>query len=126
MSKESEGQDRSGTPSVPVVDSAAIFLWLDDVRPAPRGWTLVKTAAQARALLATGEVVEASLDHDLGGAETGYDVLAWVETAMAEGAWYGPLPEIHVHSSNPVGRARMFAAIESIQQLHADWQESAA
>src|SRR6476469_9767278 len=96
-----------------------IRLWLDDVRPAPDGWTWVKTASQARALFATGDVVEASLDHDLGeNVDTGYDVLAWVEKAMAHGAWYGPLPELHVHSANPVGRARMYSAIESINRLY--------
>lgn len=41
-------------------------LWLDDVRPAPEGWTWCKNIEDAKALLLTGTVVEASLDHDLG------------------------------------------------------------
>ena len=43
-----------------------VKLWLDDVRPAPLGWTWCKTVAAAQALLMTGSVEEASLDHDLG------------------------------------------------------------
>lgn len=84
-------------------------LWLDDVRPAPEGWTHVKTADEAIALLATGNVDTCSLDHDLadksGREKTGYDVVMW----MAEtGEW----PRVvHVHSMNPVGRASMLAAI---------------
>lgn len=100
-------------------------LWLDDVRPAPDGWTLAKTAPEAIALLARGDVTEASLDHDLGEAATGYDVLVWVESCLAVGAWYGPLPIFHVHSANPVGCKRMYAALRSIKQKYDDWQTAA-
>lgn len=41
-------------------------LWLDDVRPAPEGWTWVKTVDEARARLVAGGVDHLSLDHDLG------------------------------------------------------------
>jgi hypothetical protein len=55
-------------------------VWLDDVRPAPRGWRRARTPDEAINLLRTGRVTELSLDHDLGliteGREaTGYDVL---------------------------------------------------
>lgn len=95
-------------------------LWLDDVRPAPFGWTHVHTAPAAIALFAQGVVEEASLDHDLGPSDagTGYDVLVWIERAMFSHAWYGPLPKIHVHSANPVGRKNMHAAISQIRQMY--------
>lgn len=98
----------------------AVRLWLDDVRPAPDGWTHVFTAPEAIAIFAQGVVEVASLDHDLGPSDagTGYDVLAWIEKAMACHAWYGPLPTIHVHSANPVGRKNMNAAIEVIGRLY--------
>lgn len=41
-------------------------LWLDDVRPAPEGWVWCKTTREAREVLMSRFVVEASLDHDLG------------------------------------------------------------
>lgn len=97
-----------------------VKLWLDDVRPAPDGWVRAFTAGEAIAHFARGTVILASLDHDLGPSDagTGYDVLAWIEKAMAAHAWYGPMPEIYIHSANPVGRANMFAALESIQRLY--------
>lgn len=105
-------------------------LWLDDVRPAPIGWTHVTTVDAAKALLVTGDVAKASLDHDLGACEdcmttwreslvvnnampncdhfgTGYNLCTW----MAEtGHW--PKEKPTVHSANPVGRARMQGVIE--------------
>lgn len=97
-------------------------VWLDDVREAPEGWIHVRTPEEVIDLLRTGTVKELSLDHDLGLASdeaerTGYDVLRWLEEAVATGAWPFPLPEIRVHSANPVGWRRMEQAISSIQRL---------
>jgi hypothetical protein len=97
-------------------------VWLDDVRDAPQGWIHVTTPEEAIELLRSGEVEEISLDHDLGLAtpeyeRTGYDVLAWLEEAVATGAWKRPVPVIRVHSGNPVGWRRMEQAIASIQRL---------
>jgi hypothetical protein len=97
-------------------------VWLDDVREAPEGWVHVKTPEEAINLLRSGEVEEISLDHDLGLAtpeaeRTGYDVLAWLEEAVATDAWSFKLPVIRVHSANPVGWRRMEQAIASIQRL---------
>jgi hypothetical protein len=97
-------------------------VWLDDVREAPDGWAHVRTPDEAIELLNSGEVEEISLDHDLGLATpesepTGYDVLVWLEQAIATEAWTYPVPTIHVHSANPVGWRRMEQAIESIQRL---------
>jgi hypothetical protein len=101
-----------------------VRVWLDDVRETPEGWIHVKTPEEAIELLDSGEVEEISLDHDLGLAtseseRTGYDVLAWLEEAVATGAWKHSLPVIRVHSANPVGWRRMEQAIESIQRLSA-------
>lgn len=54
-------------------------LWLDDVRdpqmyvPSPWLWTWAKTVPEAQELLLTGEVEEASLDHDLGLCDACWD-----------------------------------------------------
>lgn len=96
-------------------------LWLDDVRPPWKhgclGWTWAKTADEAIAFLATGQVQEASLDHDLAaehycpdeklltpasGEKTGYAVVRWM---IENRVW--PPNGVHVHSMNPVGAARM-------------------
>jgi hypothetical protein len=96
-------------------------VWLDDERAAPDGWIPVRSPEEAIMLLRTGEVTELSLDHDLGLAtsdreRTGYDVLLWLEEAVVTESWRGPLPAIHVHSANPVGRKKMAQAVEAIQR----------
>jgi Cyclic-phosphate processing Receiver domain len=97
-------------------------VWLDDLREAPDGWVHVKTPEEAIELLRSGDVDEISLDHDLGLAtpeveRTGYDVLVWLEEAVARGTWEHIVPVIHVHSANPVGWRRMEQAIASIHRL---------
>lgn len=88
-------------------------MWLDDERPMPKGYTHhVKTAEDAIILLKTGEVVECSLDHDLGkNSNTGYDVACWIE----EQAHAGTLNSIRcrVHSQNAVGAKNIRMALNS-------------
>lgn len=115
-----------------------ISLWLDDVRDPAHfgriGWTWVKTVDEAKALLMTGHVRRASLDHDLGACPdclqawkdstlwadampncehfgTGYTLVCWMEET---GHW--PTQETEVHSANPVGASRMRQAIRRAQE----------
>lgn len=94
-----------------------IRVYLDDERIAPSGWIQVRWPEEAIALLEAGDVEELSLDHDLGDDEhgTGYDVLVWIEEAVALRSFKPP--RIHVHSANPAARVRMEAAIAAIQRL---------
>jgi hypothetical protein len=95
-------------------------LWLDDIRDPVQhghiGWVWARTAKEAIQYLQTGEVEQASLDHDLSvedtlgmpqGALTGYDVVSWMEE---NGVW--PRLGTRVHSMNPAGRSRMEAVIQ--------------
>lgn len=111
-------------------------LYLDDMRPVPAGWVLAKTVEEAKAHLLTGNVVHASLDHDLGACHdcyaamgvstpeewlnkteyqrmpncdhfgTGYTLVCWMEET---GNW--PKEKPAVHSANPAGRSKMLQAI---------------
>ena len=97
-------------------------VYLDDTREAPAGWVRTHTPEEVIKLLKSGGVEKLSLDHDLGlrsdaGERTGYDVLRWLEEAVATGSWTFALPEIRIHSANPVGWRRMEQAIKSIQRL---------
>jgi hypothetical protein len=93
-----------------------IHLYLDDYRtPTKRQnglelpdsyWVVVRTVADAKTILSTGIVDNASLDHDLGPGETGYDLVKWME---AQNVW--PKGSIKVHSANPVGAANMRAVL---------------
>lgn len=78
-------------------------VWLDDEAARdPVGWTIVRTADEAIALLAAGGVEMISLDHDLGDVRyepyprevTGMDVVKWM---IANGVF----PKVvNVHSHN--------------------------
>jgi hypothetical protein len=77
-------------------------IWLDDWRPAPKGWFWVKNAADAKKLLSKPSLKfeSISLDHDLGlYEETGYGLAEW----MVENSIY-PEELIQIHTGDPVGR----------------------
>ncbi|MBT3220318.1 MAG: hypothetical protein HN348_14625 [Proteobacteria bacterium] len=92
-------------------------VFLDDERETPVGWVRVCWPEEAIELLKTGEVVEISLDHDLGDDErgTGYDVVLWIEEAVVVGNFKPPI--IHVHSANSSARHKMLLGIEAIERL---------
>ncbi|MFD0726741.1 cyclic-phosphate processing receiver domain-containing protein [Lysobacter brunescens] len=92
-------------------------IYLDDERATPEGWTRVYWPDEAIALLDTGNVVEISLDHDLGddARGTGYDVIAWIEEAVVTRGFVPPV--VRVHSANPATRVRMEAGIAAITRL---------
>ena len=86
-------------------------LWLDDQRPAPRGWVHARNYDEAVACIRQfgPQIVQVSLDHDLcpthtagdySDGRTGYDVLAFLLDQ-------GLRPEIQFHTMNPEGLQRM-------------------
>ena len=94
-------------------------VYLDDERIAPEDWHQVRWPEEAIELLKTNKVTHISLDHDLGddSVGTGYNVLLWIEQAVVFQGFIPPV--MYVHSANPSGKARMMAAIESInRRLH--------
>jgi hypothetical protein len=92
-------------------------VFLDDERETPEGWVRVYWPSEAIELLATGTVVELSLDHDLGNdvRGTGYDVVLWIEEAVALRDFIPP--KISVHSANTSAREKMLSGIRSIERL---------
>lgn len=104
-------------------------LWIDDVRPAPEGWTWVKSFDEAVETFQANAVSDASFDHDLGfvlpeancnfdvdlivadkpydgNLPTGYDLIKWV---VENDKW----PETcAVHSMNPTGFRNICSVIE--------------
>jgi hypothetical protein len=89
-------------------------VFLDDERETPEGWTRVWWPDEAIALLKTGKVEEISLDHDLGDDErgTGYDVVLWIEEAVATQGFKPP--RMAVHSANSSARQKMEMGIAAI------------
>ena len=77
-------------------------IYLDNRRPAPPGWTAVRTLADARRHLETTAVERISLDHDLDDGETGLQLLEWMKDT---GHWPRFAPK--VHSGNIEGAIAM-------------------
>lgn len=78
-------------------------LWLDDVREPPDpSWTWATTVEEAKQILLDEEVVEQSLDHDLGyGQSDGHTLIVWELD-------HSLVPFVTtIHSWNPVGAKRM-------------------
>ena len=94
-------------------------LWIDDLRPAPAGYTWVKTVSDAKWYIESAEEIEElfptgtpvikliDLDHDAGdyGPPDYIKVLDWLEET-------GRSYPIRIHSMNVVGVANMRAIIE--------------
>ncbi len=92
-------------------------VYLDDERTTPDGWVRTWWPDEVIALLKTGQVSELSLDHDLGDDErgTGYDVILWIEEAVALHGFVPP--RIHVHSANSSAALKMQAGVRAIEAL---------
>lgn len=93
-------------------------VFLDDERKTPAGWKRAYWHDEVIELIKTENVEEISLDHDLGDDErgTGYDVIKWIEFAVALGE-LKDLPIIKVHSANISARKKMEMGIKSIERL---------
>lgn len=98
-------------------------VFLDDVRiPPPDVFdVIVRDADSCIEILRNCDVTYISLDHDLGAnKKTGYDVACYIEEInrlegkFKELGWY-------VHSSSPVGAARMKMALRNVLR----WNEQA-
>lgn len=104
--------------SLIVIRERGMKIWLDDERPVPPEFDVwVKTAAAAMKVLGTGGATEISLDHDLGGEQTGYDVACFLEQGAALGR-IAPV-KVHIHTANPVGRKNIAAAVAKAMEY---WQ----
>ncbi len=96
-------------------------LFVDDVRPAPKGWTLAKDYWQAISMLEDnwGELEELSLDHDISSFDpldqkeyTGQDIVNWMERKC-----FGeeiPRFSVTIHSQNQAGAERMAQGLYGI------------
>jgi hypothetical protein len=91
-------------------------IFLDDLRDTPEGWVRTYWPEDVIELLKSTNIVELSLDHDLGDDEhgTGYDVLLWIEEQVICNGFRPP--KIAIHSANSSARLKMQAAIETIER----------
>lgn len=89
-------------------------VFLDDERATPDGWVRSYWPDEVIRLLESGTVTELSLDHDLGDdvRGTGYDVICWIEEAVAMRGFRPPV--IRIHSANASAREKMMRGVNSI------------
>lgn len=83
-------------------------IYIDDVRPCPDGWVLVRTFQELKDLFIKTvgeEIEEISFDHDLGDGHTGYDMIRWLSGNRNRLSRYPK--KTSVHSMNPIGRKRI-------------------
>lgn len=81
-----------------------IHVYLDDLRPCPRNFTLARNVQECLLLLETCDVDILSLDHDLGWMtkETGMDVVMWLLQTRK-------FPKtIYIHTSSPMACKAMY------------------
>lgn len=89
-------------------------LWIDDVRPAPKGYLLCTSVNQARQTILTLESLRKTIDlldidHDAGDyARDGGDYIRLLDWLEETGRSY----PIRIHSMNVVGRANMKRIIQ--------------
>jgi hypothetical protein len=80
-----------------------INVFLDDLRPCPKGYKYVQTVDECIKIITKYKVNTLSLDHDLGfGKPSGYEVVRY----MVQNRTYPK--KIVIHSANPFGRFRMY------------------
>lgn len=80
-----------------------IHVYLDDLRPCPKGFVLARNTDECIQLLKHENIHILSLDHDLGwGQPTGYDLVKY----MTEHQLYAK--EIYLHTSSLSGKVNMY------------------
>lgn len=94
-------------------------LFIDDVRnpePGDTSWIVIRRYEYAVKIISEFwyDITEISLDHDLGTAETGYDIACKIEE-IAHDTHYTYLPTIKCHSMNPVGRDKILKVVAKLE-----------
>ena len=125
--REAQGAARDAETALQAKEKA-MKLYVDDLRKEPEGWHRAKTVTEAIRILATREIEEVSIDHDISHAigmdkiarrfpcgET-FEPVAWflaikfkrVQEFCAPTTFF---PKITLHTANPIGAKKMKAIL---------------
>ncbi|MFC6226475.1 cyclic-phosphate processing receiver domain-containing protein [Paenibacillus allorhizosphaerae] len=92
-----------------------INVYLDDVRPCPKGFKIARSVESCIKLISSAKVDTLSLDHDLGfGKPSGYEIVKFMVTNKIYAK------KIIIHSANPFGRLRMFRMLQMHKPAHVE------
>ena len=85
-------------------------LWIDDVRPAPKGWIHLKTVEAAIDFISKhDDIAVISIDHDAGDyVDDGGDYIKLLDWMVETERFY----PVKLHTMNPVGRESMQRMID--------------
>ena len=90
-----------------------IHVYMDDIRPCPKGFVLARTGEECLLLLEQCEVGILSLDHDMGWEEpNGFEIVK----ELVRRSLYPK--EIYLHSSSALGRMNMFQHLYAHKPPH--------
>lgn len=90
-----------------------IHVFMDDLRPKPKGFVLARTGEECLLLLEDNQVDILSLDHDMGWAQpSGFEVVQ----EMVRRSLFPR--EIYLHSSSSMGRMNMFQHLYRYKPPH--------
>lgn len=91
-------------------------LYLDDLRPTPKGFDRVYSYEEFVAYLERKGLPEfISFDHDLGEDLSGYDCAKYLVEYCLEHQL--PLPDYQVHSQNPIGKENIERLLENFRSF---------
>lgn len=96
-------------------------LWVDDERPAPEGWTWVKTVDEATQALTDNVVTDLSLDYSLANWEDGAMVIAWLDNHLDR----YPSNTVVPHSGSASGNALLERVIADTEKKVREYREVA-
>jgi hypothetical protein len=92
-------------------------IYMDDERKTPEGWARTYTVPETIQALETRAVTHLSLDNDLGENQPeGHKVLDWLEETIYNDVTF-PMPEVSIHSANPIRVEHMKRALSSIERI---------
>lgn len=86
-------------------------LFIDDVRSAPKGWTLAKDVETAIRLIARHSPTDISLDYDAGNG-TFEPVVFFIGEKYNDDAFWADELKIKIHSANPIGAKHLKDILE--------------
>jgi len=95
-------------------------IFIDDIREVnDNKWIIFRTYEQFIPFFINNyKIIDLiSLDHDMGNNKmTGYEFLNWLESKIFH-VEFKNVPNIQIHSQNPVGRINMNKVIKSIEKF---------
>jgi len=102
-----------------IISRFKMKVWLDDIRPPPKGWVWVTNPQEAIRLLNLGTITDLSLDHDLSLPEpnNGYMVVCWLEKETFINPKF-ELPKINIHTASPIASIKMKMGILNIRKWY--------